>query len=158
VTRTLGLFFLLVTTWLLWSGIYDHTLLLGLGLASCLGVVFLTRRMAGGDFEEVEWSVWARLVAYLPWLMWEITKANLDVSLCVLGLRETSPRLIRVRASQKTALGQVLYANSITLTPGTISLDVRDDEILVHALSASSAEGLQEGTMDRRTTWVEGGA
>jgi len=75
-----------------------------------------------------------------------------------LGLRKISPRLIRVPASQKTALGQVLYANSITLTPGTISLDLRDDEILIHALSTSSAEGLQEGTMDRRAAWVEGGA
>jgi multicomponent Na+:H+ antiporter subunit E len=60
-----------------------------------------------------------------------------------------------VRASQRTDLGLAIYANSITLTPGTISLDVREGTILVHALTRSSGEGLQSGEMDRRVSWLE---
>ena len=63
-----------------------------------------------------------------------------------------------MKTSQKTSVGVVTYANSITLTPGTISVDVRHDEILVHALTQAGAEGLIEGEMDRRVTRFEGGA
>ena len=67
-----------------------------------------------------------------------------------------SPRLIRVRASQKTVLGHVVYANSITLTPGTISLDLRDGAILVHALTDETAEGVLNGEMNARVARLEG--
>ena len=69
-----------------------------------------------------------------------------------------SARMIRVPATQKTEIGQVIYANSITLTPGTITLDVRNNEMLVHALTSDTAAGLQTGDMDRRVTRLEGGA
>ena len=134
-------------------GVVRDTGLIG---ASCLGVLLLTMRMTGGDFEEVDPRVWLRLAAYLPWLMWEITKANLDVTLCVLGIRPISPRLVRVRASQKTTLGQVIYANSITLTPGTVSVELEEDAIIVHAISREAAEGTLEGAIDRRVSAVEG--
>ena len=154
--RFIALFTTLALTWLLWSGIYDHTLLMILGAGSCLGVVLLTSRMKGGDFANTAPSMWLRLLVYTPWLLWEIVKANIDVTLCVLGIKSISPRIIRVPATQKTALGQTLYANSITLTPGTISLDVRDNHILVHALTAGTAEGLSDGNMSGKSTWVEG--
>lgn len=154
--RFIALFITLAATWLLWSGIYDHTLLLLLGTGSCLGVVLLTARMKGGDFSATTLSLWPRLIVYTPWLLWEIVKANIDVTLCVLGVKPISPRIIRVPVTQKTALGQTLYANSITLTPGTISLDVRDNHILVHALTADTAKGLSDGNMDGKSAWVEG--
>ena len=69
-----------------------------------------------------------------------------------------SPCLIRLRASQSTDLGQVIYANSITLTPGTITLDVRDDIILVHNLTDEMADDLLTNEMDRRVTQLEGDA
>ncbi len=59
------------------------------------------------------------------------------------------------KASQKTVLGQVIYANSITLTPGTVSLSVDNNEIEVHALSKEFAEGLQSGEMDRRVATLD---
>ena len=68
---------------------------------------------------------------------------------------DISPRIIRVRASQQTELAQVIYANSITLTPGTVSVDLRDGEVLVHALHAEAAEGVESGEMDRRCTALE---
>jgi multicomponent Na+:H+ antiporter subunit E len=155
LVRFFALFLVLLASWLLWSGVYQ-SMTIGLGIFSCVFVVWLTSRMRGGDFAETRWSFWLRFLLYIPWIMWEIAKANLDVTLCVLGIRPISPRIIRVPASQKTDLGQTLYANSITLTPGTISLDVRENSILVHALTADTAAGLADGAMDAKASWVEG--
>ncbi len=85
--------------------------------------------------------------------MWQIVIANIDVARRVLSPSlPISPTLIRVKASQSTDLGQAIYANSITLTPGTISIDVEDGEILVHALTREGAQSLLDGEMDRRVT------
>ena len=67
-----------------------------------------------------------------------------------------SPTMVRVKTSQKTQVGQVTYANSITLTPGTISVAIAGDEILVHALTREGAQGVADGDMDRRVTAFEG--
>ncbi len=66
--------------------------------------------------------------------------------------------MIKVKAGQKSTVGKVLYANSITLTPGTVSLDVEGDIITVHALDEGSAADLEEGSMDRRVCRVDGSA
>jgi multicomponent Na+:H+ antiporter subunit E len=67
------------------------------------------------------------------------------------------PRMMRVRASQRTALGKVIYANSITLTPGTVTVDFdeADSTILVHALTETAHQGLLTGEMDRRVRALE---
>jgi len=97
-----------------------------------------------------------RFFGYIPWLLWQIFKSNLEIARIILARRmPVSPRLLRVRASQRTAVGQVIYANSITLTPGTISLDLRDGQILVHALTKESAAGVEGGEMDRRVSRLE---
>ena len=98
-----------------------------------------------------------RWIGYGPWLLWEIAKANWDVARIILKPSlPIKPRLMRIRASQKTDLAKVIYANSITLTPGTITLDVRDDKFLVHALSDEAAADLDTGEMDRRVSAMEG--
>ena len=134
--------------WLLWSGHYD-SLTLGFGVASCvLGVI---------DREGHPIHLLLRLLTYGPWLIWAIVKANLDVAGRILkpGL-PISPQLIRVKASQKSDLGKVIYANSITLTPGTVSVDVDGSEILVHAISREAAADVETGDMDRRVVQFEG--
>jgi multicomponent Na+:H+ antiporter subunit E len=103
---------------------------------------------------------WPRLgfFLYLPWLVWQILKSNIDVARIILSRDlPISPRLVRVTSSQKTPTGKVIHANSITLTPGTLSLDVRDGQILVHALTAESAEAVAAGEIDRRVTRIERG-
>lgn len=153
--RSFLLFLVLFGTWLLWSG-HTEPLLLGFGVFSCGLCTWLAARMEGDDFESMPLGAWGRVVVYLPWLLWEILKSNLHVARVVLspGL-PIQPKLVRVKASQKTAFGQVLYANSITATPGTISLDLRNGEILVHALTQDTADGL-DGVMDAKCAWVEG--
>jgi multicomponent Na+:H+ antiporter subunit E len=150
--------------WLLWSGVYDKALVLALGAASCVGVLLLYRRMlAAHPADEAprpfgqELGMLARLTLYVPWLLWEVVKANIDVARIILSpSMPISPRIIRVKVLQKTDFGLALYANSITLTPGTITLDVRDGAFLVHALTTDTAAGVRTGDMDRRCAKVEG--
>ena len=147
--------------WLLWSGHYtiERTLVLVLGIVSCLAVVAIVRRMGIVDSEGHPIHLAGRAIMYVPWLLLAILRSNVDVALRILNPRlPVSPTLIRARATQKTALGKVIYANSITLTPGTVSVDVENDLVLVHALSRESAGELAEGEMDRRVTAVEGGS
>jgi multicomponent Na+:H+ antiporter subunit E len=63
--------------------------------------------------------------------------------------------MIRVKASHSTPTGRVIYGNSITLTPGTITVDIMDDELLVHCLTQDGADGLLTGEMDRKSAAVE---
>ncbi len=148
-------FTLLFAVWLLWSG-HTEPLIISFGLASCALTVWLTMRMyRRGDIHPT-YSLGLRPLAYVPWLLWEIVKSNLDVARVVLSPKmPISPRLIRVLSSQRTESGQAIFANSITLTPGTITLDLREGEALVHALTAEAAEGLQSGEMNRRVAALE---
>ncbi|HJN73742.1 MAG TPA: Na+/H+ antiporter subunit E [Myxococcota bacterium] len=153
--RSLLLFSVLLSTWFLWSG-HTEPMLLGFGAGSSLAIVLLVWRMEGSNHDRTPLAVWVRVVIYFPWLAWEIVKSNLHVARMVLTPKAISPRLVRTKASQRTDFGRVLYANSITLTPGTITLDLRGDDLLVHALTKDTAEGL-DGNMDRRCLWVEQG-
>lgn len=142
--------------WLLLSG-YFTAFLMTAGAASAIAVVALARRMEIVDHEGHPIHLGWRALTYWPWLIIEIVKSAWDVSKVILNPRlPVSPTLIRVKTSQKTEVGVVVYANSITLTPGTISVDVGHGEILVHALTRESAAGLQTGEMDKRVTVFEG--
>lgn len=142
--------------WLLLSG-YFTAFLVTMGALSAVAIVLLGRRMAVIDREGHPIHLSWRALGYWPWLIKEIAKSAWAVSRIILDpALPISPRLVRAKTSQKTAIGVVTYANSITLTPGTISVDVKPGEILVHALTRESAEGLLEGEMDRRVTDFEG--
>ncbi len=156
--RAISLTVVLAAVWLAWSGHLDSPLLLSLGAASVVFVVLLCAQMGilDGEAAPLELS-FPRLFAYVPWLAREIVLANLDVARRIVtpGPVRIAPRLVRVRASQRTDVARVIHANSITLTPGTISIDVEGDEILVHALHAAAADGVESGAIDRRCTALE---
>jgi multicomponent Na+:H+ antiporter subunit E len=153
---TLSSVLVLYGFWLLLSG-YFTAFLMTAGAGSAIAVVALAHRMDLVDHEGHPIHLGWRVLAYWPWLFREIIKSAWDVSRIIVDPRlPISPTMIRVPTSQKTAVGVVTYANSITLTPGTISMEVKHGEILVHALTRAAAEGLQEGEMDRRVTWFEG--
>ena len=158
MVRAISLFICLMGVWLLWSGHYT-TLITTFGVLSCLLVVIIAARMGIADAEGHPIGMSVRIILYLPWLSWAIIRSNIDIAALILkpGL-PISPRVIKVKAGQKSAVGVVLYANSITLTPGTVSLDVVGDTITVHALDEASAADLEEGSMDRRVCRAEGNA
>ena len=129
---------------------------MGLGFISSASTVFLARRMGIVDAEGLPLDLVPGLLRYAPWLFGTVIQANFDVARRILHPRlPITPTVIRVPAEQRTAPGRVSYANSITLTPGTISLEVSDDEIEVHALSVDAAEDLQSGEMGRRVVALE---
>ena len=145
--------------WMLLSGQYtvDSHLILFLGLASCAFVVAIALRMKIADREGHPIHLLGPSLRYIPWLLWAIVKSNIDVTRCILNPRlPISPTLVKVKAGQQSELGQAIFANSITLTPGTVSLDVEEGEILVHALTRESAEEVANGEMDRRVMLLEG--
>ncbi|WP_420405087.1 Na+/H+ antiporter subunit E [Nisaea sp.] len=148
----------LAAFWMLLSGSIslDHKLVLGLGVASLILCVWLAIRMDRIDGNPVSVNLRPSLVRYWLWLAKEIGKANIDVAKIVLSPKmELSPRMIRVKASQQTDVGLATFANSITLTPGTVSVDIDDEDILVHAITDEMARGLMESDMDARVTAVE---
>lgn len=147
---------ILYVFWLLLSGIFTPFLLV-VGAACAVGVALLAHRMEVVDHEGHPVHLSWRILGYWPWLFNEIIKSAWDVSRRIVDPRlPISPTLVRVRTSQKTSVGVVTYANSITLTPGTISVEVAQEEILVHALTREGAASLGEGEMDRRVTRFEG--
>ncbi len=150
---SLGTFLALI--WLGLSGFFQP-LLLGLGLISCVGVVWIAHRMDVIDHEGHPIHLGFRILGYWVWLIREIVKSNIDVARRILHpALPIAPCLTIVKATQGSELGHVIFANSITLTPGTVSIVVDDRTILVHAIAKELADDLQTGEMDRRVTAVE---
>jgi len=150
------LFVLFYAFWLLMSGHYTP-FLLGMGAASSAAVVWLARRMDVADREghpvHLGWSA----LLYWPWLVKEILKSALEVSRVVLDPRlPVSPTVVRFRPRQKTVVGLVTHANSITLTPGTLSVEVSPEQFVVHGLTRTGAEAAVDSDMDRRVARFEG--
>ncbi len=154
--RTLSFFAALYVFWLLLSGMYTP-FLMAAGAGCALLVLLLARRMDLLDREGFPVHLaWPALMTYWPWLIKEIVKSAWDVSRRILDPRlPISPTLVEFVPSQKTDLGLVIHANSITLTPGTIAVEVEPGRFLVHALTREGAAGLAGSEMDRRCTRLE---
>jgi multicomponent Na+:H+ antiporter subunit E len=146
---------MLFTFWLLLSG-YLTAFLVSAGVGSSLAVVWFARRMVVVDAEGHPIRLIPRLLVYWLWLLKEIMKAGWAVSLIILHPRlPISPTMVRFRPTQKTNVGLVIHANSITLTPGTITVEAAPGEFLVHGLTRSGAEGTIDSDMDRRVSRCE---
>ncbi len=138
------------------SGIYKP-LLIGLGFASVLLVLYITKRMDALDNDRIEIQLSPfRLVKYLTWLMMELVYSNWAVTKIILS-RKMSVRqhLFTVPYTQKTDIGQVIFANSITLTPGTITVETEGGHFLVHALAYNSEVPASLANMCARVTETE---
>ena len=147
--RIVALLFLLPTAWLLWSGIYTP-LLLGLGALSCVLSLYLAHRV--GFFDEAfSLHVIPRLPRYWGWLLLEITKSSFDVA-CIILRRQPpiSPTVVEFEAAPPGPVGQAILGNSITLTPGTLTLDIYESRLRVHCLTQAGAEALLSGEFNSR--------
>lgn len=143
--------------WLALSGMFTP-FLLAAGLGSALAVVWLASRMEIADREAQPVRFNAAVFTYWPWLIKEIAVSGLQVTRIILHPRlPISPVLVRFKPSQASAVGLVTHANSITLTPGTLTVEADRDEFLVHALTRAGAEGLVGSEMDRRIARFEEG-
>lgn len=153
--HTISLSLILVIFWLLNSGHYN-ALLLCLGAVSIVIVVIIAHRMDVIDHESQPVHLTIHMPAYWLWLARQIIQANIMVTYHIWrGSKTISPTQFNLKASQKSDMGKVIYANSITLTPGTVAIDLVGDNITVHALTKKTAEELMSGEMDRRVSWLE---
>ena len=142
----------LAAAWLLWSGLYKPLLLL-LGTASCLLSFWLVRRMGYFDDELFALHFSLRLLRYWGWLGGEVIRSSLEVARVVLDPKlPISPRVIDLKAESPHPFDQVILGNSITLTPGTLAIDVHEGVIKVHTLTEAGARELMSGEMNRRVT------
>src|SRR5690606_34909565 len=107
--------------------------------------------------EGMPYRWWLRTVRYAPWLMWQIVLANLDVLKHVWRPKlQIAPRMFTAKHELRTAYGVATYMNSITLTPGTVTVDIGKDELLIHALTQAAVDGVLNGEMHRRVLAIEG--
>lgn len=153
--RIIALIATLFVFWLLLSGMYTPFLVLA-GLGSAIFCAVLGKRMGVADSEGHPIDLTLGAITYWPWLVKEITVSGFRVVRIVVDPRlPISPTLVRFKPSQKSIVGLVTHANSISLTPGTITIEANKNEFLVHSLTLEGAVGLQGSEMDQRVRHME---
>jgi multicomponent Na+:H+ antiporter subunit E len=156
--RTASLAGFLFAFWLMLSGHYTLFLITaGAGAAVLSVYVAIRARILDADGHPIHLALGT--FTYYPWLVREIVKSGWAVTRIILNPKlPVSPTMVVVKATQRTSAGIVTYANSITLTPGTITVSLEGHNLTVHALERESALDLEKGEMDRRVTQFEGTA
>lgn len=145
-----GLFAITAFLWLVWSG-DTKVLLLSLGLVSVAVTLFLAVRMEIIDRESYPLELSRKLVTYWFWLSKEVVVSNFDVARRILARNpHLSPGFTRVACEKRSDVARAIYANSITMTPGTVAIDVGEDYILIHALTRDNADRVKDGDMANR--------
>lgn len=156
MTRGIILFATLMAAWLLLSGHYT-SLLIGFGVASVFFCVWMSHRMNAIDDEGLPLHLMARLPLYWLWLIYQIVLANVQtVKIIITG--KVQPRLFQIHTGEMSEAALVLYANSITLTPGTVTVDITKDGFLVHALTTAMADDVKSDEMGQKVRYVDGAA
>jgi multicomponent Na+:H+ antiporter subunit E len=155
LSSVLILLLLLVISWLLWSGLYKP-LLMSLGAFSCVLSVYLANRMGFFRHQQDLLKLLPRLPGYWLWLLKEIIVSSWDVAKIILKpSMPISPTVVVLTSEAKTDVGQVVFGNSITLSPGTVTLDLHEGQVMIHCLNSQSAKELQEGEANRRAAALE---
>ena len=166
LVRRVGYAALLFALWLGLSGLIEGFFLVAGAVCSVIAVlvterIFRPAAPAGfaGAPSGFGWfaASWLRFGVYVPWLLWQIVLSNLHVARLVLHPRlPIDPALMEFESTLTTEAAHVLLANSITLTPGTVTVEMTAKRFVVHCLSADSRSGIEDGAMLRRAGWVFG--
>ncbi len=142
------IFFILFPFWLVFSGKFDF-FHITLGVISCCAVAFTSKdlfKLKGSFYKN--FAIFIKLIFYFPWIVFEIIKANIDVSFIILSrkiLDKIDPIVFTYKTTLKNKFAQVIFANSITLTPGTVTMSLFNDELVIHALTSDEAlEGVKK--------------
>ena len=153
------IFVLLLANWIVFSGKFD-AFHLGLGVISSFFVTWISHDFLFQDRKK-NWEDRVReagaFLNYIPWLTIEIVKANLHVFKLAMtrkGYEEVAPRIVTIKTKLKTDFAKFVFANSITLTPGTITMLIRGDVFHVHTMSQFLEDDLLEGAIERKVAEV----
>ena len=151
--RQLVVFTVLFIIWVVFSGKFDP-LHLGLGFACAALVTAFSSDLLLPTTARAQVSIGWRFLAYVPWLLWEVVLANLHVIRLIFRPAEIRSQVVRFKTSLPNDVAKVALGTSITLTPGTVTMDIDGDEFFVHALSDKAAADLKSGAMERRVAQV----
>ena len=152
-------FLLLFLNWVAFSGKFD-AFHLGLGAFSALIVTLLSQDLLFSDRKKSGGERLAesgRFLRYTLWLLWQIALANVHVFKLAItgsGQAEISPQVVKFKTKLKSDFAKFVFANSITLTPGTVTISITGNQFLVHAISEATAKDLATGEMERRVAEV----
>ena len=147
-------FFILLLFWVIFSGKFD-AFHLSLGVVCCALVSYLSHDLFFHDLSgKNNLRKTGRFILYIPWLIYQIVLANLHVAYLVLNPKAIRPEIIKFKTRLKSDFSMVTLANSITLTPGTITMDIINGEFYVHALSQKVADDLMTGEMEQRVAHI----
>lgn len=145
-SRYLPLFLILTAGWCLLSGHYN-ILLLSLGLVSCGLSMLIYHRVSGGRITWIGFaSPWGH-VKYVCWLLVEIVKSSIEVMRLIVNPSSIDPQFVELDCAELDETGKVIYANSITLTPGTVTTELSGNQLHIHGLTAEARSALQGGNM-----------
>ena len=149
-------FLILFLHWIIWSGMLD-AFHLSLGVISCIIVTFMSHDFLfkRKRFTATLFAEGFRFFLYIPWLIYQIMLSNIHVAKLVLNPEmPINPKMIRYKSKLKKELSLATFANSITLTPGTITADIVDGEYYVHCLDQKVADDLMSGDMEKKVAHV----
>lgn len=152
ILNAIILFIILFATWVAFSGYLEPFFLISGAISSAIAA-FFAYRMSVIEKEYFDMPLYLHfsMWGYSLWLLREIVSSSLATAKIMWHIHpQISPTLACIKTIQKNDVGRVLYANSITLTPGTVSIMVEDEQILVHALCASGVADLETGEMDEK--------
>ncbi|MEA3383050.1 MAG: Na+/H+ antiporter subunit E [Campylobacterota bacterium] len=146
---------ILALFWILLSG-HTTILLLGLGLASVVLVTWLMSRMDRNDNASANILFSLEFLSYLGWLAWQVIITNIDVAKRIWNPSlPIKPDCRKIKVDIKDPLIKTIYANSITLTPGTVTTEIGENYFIVHALNSESLDEIEDGEMERRLISLE---
>ncbi|MEK7841709.1 MAG: Na+/H+ antiporter subunit E [Deltaproteobacteria bacterium] len=149
-------FFILFLNWVIWSGMFD-AFHLSLGVISCLLVIYMSHDIlfTREKFTSKHLIEVIRFIKYIPWLLYQIVLSNIYVARLVMNPNmPIDPQLIRFKTKLKKNISVVTFANSITITPGTITADIREGEFCVHCISKKVADDLLTGEMENKVAYI----
>ena len=152
--KSILLFVILFILWLLMSGHYS-ILLISLGITSCAFCVYVAQRANIIDNEGLPLFFFPRILNYLLWLFKEIFNSNIATAKVIIT-DKIDPEIFTIKVSQNSDVGKATYANSITLTPGTVTTQIDKNTFEVHALNSDFGDDLRNGEMDKKVSWLEG--
>ncbi len=143
--------------WILLSGEFTFILITS-GVIASLIVAYLSHDIFIGKADlKTETGRVFKFTKYVPWLLWQVIVSNVEIAYLVLSPKLlVDPQLVRFKPDVRTDLGIVTLANSITLTPGTVTIDANREEFVIHAIWQKSAEGIISGEMQQKVKWIEG--
>ncbi len=147
-------YLIVLAFWLLLSAHFDR-FHVGAGVVCSVIVAYASHDLLFKDTEKHRLTKTLRFIAYLPWLIYQIVLANIDVAKRALSpSMPIDPRVVTFKTILKSDMARTALANSITLTPGTVTIDIVDDVFYVHAIAKEPADDLLKGAMERKVAHI----